>query len=93
MRDLLIVVNKGVPVRLRDVADVVQSHKERESMIRLRGAEAVELAIYKEGDANAVTVAHAVRDRLALLQKSGEAPPPAGNGEVGRSEILDLRST
>ncbi|MEO6173385.1 MAG: efflux RND transporter permease subunit, partial [Arenimonas sp.] len=72
MRDMLISTQGGVPIRLRDVAEIVQSHKEREAMIRLRGSEAVELAIYKEGDSNAVTVAHAVRARLDQLQKAGE---------------------
>ncbi len=80
MRGLLISNQNGVPIRLRDVAEVVQSHKERESIIRLRGSEAVELAIYKEGDANAVTVAHAVRDRLAQLQKAGEPAQQGGSG-------------
>jgi hydrophobic/amphiphilic exporter-1 (mainly G- bacteria), HAE1 family len=79
MRDMLINVQNGVPIRLRDVAQVEQSHKEREAMIRLRGSEAVELAIYKEGDSNAVTVAHAVRARLAQLQKAGE-PVQSGKG-------------
>ena len=58
----------GTPVYLRDIADVRQGHKEREAIIRLAGNEAVELAIYKEGDANTVTVADAVRQRLEQLQ-------------------------
>ena len=58
----------GTPVYLRDIADVRQGHKEREAIIRLGGNEAVELAIYKEGDANTVTVADAVRQRLEELQ-------------------------
>src|SRR5690606_18556900 len=45
-------VAAGVPVRLRDVAEVRRGHKERDAIIRLDGHEAVELAIYKEGDAN-----------------------------------------
>ena len=80
MRDMLISVQNGVPIRLRDVAEIEQSHKEREAMIRLRGSEAVELAIYKEGDSNAVTVAHAVRERLAALQKAGEPVQTGGPG-------------
>jgi HAE1 family hydrophobic/amphiphilic exporter-1 len=79
MRDLLITVQGDVPVRLKDVAEVAQSHKEREAIIRLRGAEAVELALYKEGDANAVTVAAAVRERLQALERAG-APPPGEEG-------------
>src|SRR5690606_38511424 len=53
----------GTPVYLRDIAEVRQGHKEREAIIRLGGNEAVELAIYKEGDANTVAVAEAVRAR------------------------------
>ena len=58
----------GTPVYLREIADVRQGHKEREAIIRLGGNEAVELSIYKEGDANTVTVADAVRARLDELR-------------------------
>ncbi len=57
----------GMAVRLRDVANVVQGHKEREAIIRLDGREAVELAIYKEGDANTVSTADAIVKRLKDL--------------------------
>ena len=50
----------GRPVYLRDIADVSQGYTEREAIIRLDGREAVEVAIYKEGDANTVAVAKAV---------------------------------
>ncbi|WP_240099325.1 efflux RND transporter permease subunit [Thermomonas flagellata] len=56
-------------VRLRDVAEVRQGHKERESIIRLDGREAVELAIYKEGDANTVATADALQKRLAQIRE------------------------
>ncbi|MDR2871067.1 MAG: efflux RND transporter permease subunit [Xanthomonadaceae bacterium] len=58
----------GLPVRLKDIADVRQSYKEREAIIRLGGKEAVELAIYKEGDANTVATAAAVKARLAQIR-------------------------
>ncbi len=58
----------GVAVRLKDVADVRQGYKERESIIRLGGKEAVELAIYKEGDANTVASADAIAKRLADIK-------------------------
>ncbi|TQD46405.1 efflux RND transporter permease subunit [Lysobacter aestuarii] len=60
----------GMPVRLKDVADVRQGYKEREAIIRLGGKEAVELAIYKEGDANTVATADAVQARLKEIQDS-----------------------
>ncbi|MCI2260882.1 efflux RND transporter permease subunit [Xanthomonas indica] len=58
----------GLPIRLKDVAQVRQGYKEREAIIRLGGKEAVELAIYKEGDANTVATAAALRQRLEQLQ-------------------------
>ncbi|KAA8921089.1 acriflavin resistance protein [Xanthomonas sontii] len=58
----------GMPIRLKDVAHVRQGYKEREAIIRLGGKEAVELAIYKEGDANTVATAAALRKRLEQLQ-------------------------
>ena len=69
MRELLIANQNGVPIRLRDVATVGQGYKEREAIIRLGGQEAVELAIYKEGDANTVSVAKAVKATLESLKK------------------------
>jgi len=59
----------GMPVRLKDVATVDQGYKEREAIIRMGGNEAVELAIYKEGDANTVTVADALHEALERLKK------------------------
>ena len=59
----------GRAVRLRDIASVSQGFKERESIIRLGGEEAVELAIYKEGDANTVATADAVQARIEAIRK------------------------
>ncbi|BDU16339.1 efflux RND transporter permease subunit [Lysobacter auxotrophicus] len=63
----------GMPVRLKDIADVRQGFKEREAIIRLAGKEAVELAIYKEGDANTVATADAIQKRLEELKQ--QVPP------------------
>lgn len=64
------VVANGVPVRLKDVATVRQGYKEREAIIRLGGKESVELAIYKEGDANTVATAAALRTRLEQIKST-----------------------
>jgi HAE1 family hydrophobic/amphiphilic exporter-1 len=58
------------PVYLRDVASVRRGFKEREAITRVRGQESVELAVYKEGDANTVQVARRVERRLEALRKS-----------------------
>jgi HAE1 family hydrophobic/amphiphilic exporter-1 len=51
-------------VKLADVATVTRSFKEREIVSRLNGDAAVEIAIYKEGDANIVDVAKQVRRQV-----------------------------
>ncbi len=61
----LIVWQQGsASVRLREVATVSRGAKDRVEITRLNGVEAVELALYKEGDANTVHVAHRIREKL-----------------------------
>ncbi|TWG92524.1 HAE1 family hydrophobic/amphiphilic exporter-1 [Luteimonas sp. J16] len=59
----------AAPVRLRDVAEVRQGYREREAVIRSAGNEAVELAVYKEGDANTVATADALHARLEQIRQ------------------------
>src|SRR5262249_7775186 len=46
---------------------VRQGYKEREGIVRIDGHESIELAVYKEGDANTVSVAANVRKQLDRL--------------------------
>jgi HAE1 family hydrophobic/amphiphilic exporter-1 len=62
--DTVLLARDGRVVTLADVATVERGHKRREVVTRYGGKEAVELALYKEGDANTVTVAKAVAQRL-----------------------------
>ena len=58
------------PIYLGDVASVTRGYKEREAITRVNGTESVELAVYKEGDANTVQVAKRVERRLEQIQES-----------------------
>ena len=58
------IIAKGT--RLSAVADVFMGEKDRESVVRVNGREAVELQIYKWGDANTVKVCNTVRDLFGL---------------------------
>ncbi|MCB9663824.1 MAG: efflux RND transporter permease subunit [Alphaproteobacteria bacterium] len=60
----------GVLVPLTDVATVRETHVERQVISQLDGAEAVEVEVFKEADANVVDVARDVK-RLVL----GGTPP------------------
>ncbi|MCA9732210.1 MAG: efflux RND transporter permease subunit [Deferribacteres bacterium] len=64
MNDIVVIMKNGVPVLLKDIADIRKSHKERKVITHLNGAESVEIAIYKEADKNTVLVADGVKQRL-----------------------------
>ena len=66
-RDAIVASVADRPVYLRDVATVERGYKEREAITRVRGRESVELAVYKEGDANTVQVANRIGRRVAAL--------------------------
>jgi len=68
INNVIILVKDNKPIYLRDVAFVVQGYKEREAITRINGEEAVEIAIYKEGDANTVAVAKQVQQRIKRLK-------------------------
>jgi HAE1 family hydrophobic/amphiphilic exporter-1 len=68
MRSIVIERSGSAIVRLSDVARVYTGHKEREIITRINGAESVELAIYKEGGTNTVTVSNAITSRLDDLR-------------------------
>ena len=69
LNEVVVDSSRGAVVRLADVARVVRGHKEREIITRINGRESVEVAIYKEGGTNTVTVSDAVQKALAELER------------------------
>jgi HAE1 family hydrophobic/amphiphilic exporter-1 len=69
---LILRQDEGGLVRLRDVAEVIRGTKEREEITRVNGAEGVEIAIYKEGDANIVSTARRMRERLVEVEEENK---------------------
>jgi HAE1 family hydrophobic/amphiphilic exporter-1 len=67
--DLVVTAAAGSLVRVRDVAEVRWGARERTEIIRVGGVEAVEIAIYKEGDANIVTTARSIREQLPEMSR------------------------
>jgi len=74
IRDIIIRNQGGRRIVLGDIAAVYRGTKDREIIARLNGKESVELAIYKEADANTVTVAGAVDQKLESLKKANLMP-------------------
>jgi HAE1 family hydrophobic/amphiphilic exporter-1 len=69
IRATILLSDGGRNVTLADVATVSRGHKQRDVVTRYDGDETVELAVYKEGDANTVQVAKAVKSRLERVRE------------------------
>jgi hydrophobic/amphiphilic exporter-1 (mainly G- bacteria), HAE1 family len=70
MANAVVATVDGQPVYLRDVARVERGHKDRTAITRLDGRECIELAVYKEGDANTVQLSNAVKERIETLRET-----------------------
>ena len=68
MEEIVIAQVGGAAVKLADVGRVVRGHVERDVVTRINGREGVEIAVFKEGDANTVSVSATVRERLDEFQ-------------------------
>ena len=84
---LVVAVRDGGVIRLRDVATVERAVRERTVVTRVDGRESIELAIFKEADANLVAVAEAVKRevfgraswRVSDVVEAGSADPSGGD--------------
>lgn len=74
IRDIVIRNRDGRKVVLGDFATVERGSKDRQVIARLNGQESVELAIYKEADANTVTVSEKVQAALKSLKEANLIP-------------------
>jgi HAE1 family hydrophobic/amphiphilic exporter-1 len=96
MANSIIAVSDNRPVYLKDVATVVRGFKDREAITRVDGKEAIEIGIYKEGDANTVQVASAVLRRLESVKDN--LPPDyqltvlADQSEFIRAAVKEVRN-
>lgn len=70
---VLMTLPTGTQIRLGDVAEVVESAAEVNSIARINGTEAVLLNIFKQEDANAISLSDAVTKRIAELTESYSA--------------------
>ncbi len=61
--------NDGSVILLKDVASVSENFKEREGLTRFDGNEAVGILIYKQSEANTVSIAQAVKETITSLKK------------------------
>jgi HAE1 family hydrophobic/amphiphilic exporter-1 len=61
IRNLVVLTRAGVPVYLRDIAEVLDTTEERRSFMRINGKPGVQIQIQKQSGKNTVAVAEGVR--------------------------------
>ncbi len=71
--DTIVGTPRGVPIRLRDVADVRDDYQEKTSVLRINGKPGVLVQVQKASSSNTVQVAQRVRAELKKLQ--ADLPP------------------
>jgi HAE1 family hydrophobic/amphiphilic exporter-1 len=76
LEKVIISNHQGIPIRLRDVANIRDDYKEQTSVVRVGGAPAIAMLVQKESQANTVTVAERVKKALAGVKR--ELPPGTG---------------
>ncbi|MDP5146620.1 efflux RND transporter permease subunit [Shewanella sp. ULN5] len=70
--NVIVFRNEQTLVRLSEVAQISDAYKERSDITRIGAVESIELAIYKEGDANTVTVAKKLQAELEKINNADE---------------------
>lgn len=94
INNLVIGRREGVDIRIKDVGQATRTHKEREVITRINGKESVEIEVYKEADANIVTVAASVKDRIFgtaeqqafVMEMKKDASSSTQNGKAQSAE-------
>ncbi len=72
MRNLPITTPSGITIRLSDVADVQDGIKDAEKIARINQKNTILLQVFKQSDANAVSVSEKVKNAISLTGKDGE---------------------
>lgn len=62
--------SNGSSILIEDIAAVTENFKEREGLTRFNGNEAIGILIYKQPEANTVSIAQSVRKTISSLKKN-----------------------
>ncbi len=67
IRETVITIKDGIPIRVGDVAEVEDSHEEINSTSRINGKDAMNIAVYKQSGSNSVEVAEGVKTEMERI--------------------------
>jgi HAE1 family hydrophobic/amphiphilic exporter-1 len=71
--NLIITTAKGGPIRVQDVADVVDGSADQLAINRFNGKEGIGISIKKQSNANAVSISEELRSKIASIEEKYKA--------------------
>jgi len=95
--EVVVAQRNGIPIKLKDVADVRDFFKERTYEVRMNAQKAMAVFVQKQSGQNTVKVARAVREKLEEIKKN--LPPDVkpkmvmDNSEFILASVGNLRNT
>jgi len=69
IEDTVVTLRNGVPIRIKDIATVEDSHQEIRDYTRIDGKPGIRLSVNKQSGANTVAVARAVREEIERINR------------------------
>src|SRR3954453_8462059 len=69
IRSLVVLTKAGVPVYMRDIAEVTDSTEDNRSVLRINGQQGVRMQVTKQSGTNTVQIAQGVRAELARINR------------------------
>ncbi|HSF14313.1 MAG TPA: efflux RND transporter permease subunit [Vicinamibacteria bacterium] len=87
IQNIVLTVHDGVPVYVKDVARVEDSHEEIRDVVRVDGRPGIRLSVRKQAGANTVTVARAVKAELERINR--DYPDITATPIMDQSEFIE----
>ena len=69
IRNIVVVTREGVPVYLRDIADVTDATEDRRSFMRINGINGIRMQVSKQSGTNTIQVADGVKAEVEKINK------------------------
>jgi hydrophobic/amphiphilic exporter-1 (mainly G- bacteria), HAE1 family len=89
IRDMVVMTRQGVPVYLKDIADVTDSTEDLRSFTRINGRPGVRMRVTKQSGQNTVEIADTVREEITRINRE---MPTLQLGVLDDSSIFIKRS-
>src|ERR671912_1175262 len=69
IRDMVVMTRQGVPIYMKDIAEVKDSTEQRRGFMRINGKPGVQIQVQKQSGKNTVQVAQGIREELERINR------------------------